>query len=162
MPRLVVVPLLLLALPLAFLLIPVWLPIATAAQSWREHRFRRRMRAAGRFVDWPGLRPRLERGEGTLIVEQAQKDACRVWWTDENVRRLAGTLRPPDEAEMDYLRLDDPDPFVWWCHRPFTAADGGSAFLTRPPYKHPPGFVEASFFREKFPSLPIVMTVKQP
>jgi hypothetical protein len=147
--------------PIALLVMPIWLPAGLAAHRWREHRFRQHMRAAGRFLNWPELLPRLERAEGTLIVEQAQKDSCRVWWTPENVLHIAGDLQPPGEAELDYLRCREAHPFVRWCYERFTAPSTGAAALANPPYRYPPGFVTASFFREKFPSLAVVMTVKQ-
>ncbi|HVU45065.1 MAG TPA: hypothetical protein VHD85_03000 [Terracidiphilus sp.] len=155
------IPLVLVGLPLALLFMPVWLPTAMAAHAWREHRFRKQMRRAGRFIEWPDLLPRLQRSEGTLIVEQAQKDAVRVWWTDENVARGAGTLQPPQESDLDYFRRGEPHPFVRWCHERFIAVVGGIAMLTHPPYKYPPGFVGASFFHERFPGLAVVITVKQ-
>lgn len=147
-------------IPVVLVSVPVWLPTLIAIQAWGEHRFRKRMRARGRFVDWADLVPRLRQGDGTLIVEQAQKIGCRVWWTDLEVLSRA-EVPPPPEKELDYLRQDAPHPFVSWCHKAFIAADRGAASLTLPPYRYPPGFVEASFFREKFPALAVVMTVKQ-
>jgi hypothetical protein len=152
-------PLLLIGCPLAMVLMPIWLPALIVSHRWREWRFRERMRRAGRFVHWFELLPRLNRGEGTLIVEQAQKASCRVWWTDQDVRAAAGNLAVPESTTLDYFRTQAPHPFVRWCHERFTAAKGGTAFLTRSPYRHPPGFVEASFYREKFPTLAVVVTV---
>ena len=145
----------------AIVFAPVWIPIAVAVQAHRERKFRREMERVGRFVEWNDLLPKLEAGEGTLIVEQAQKDGVRIWWTSREVG-ASSTVAPPAEEELDYLRLSEPHQFVAWCKATFLDRDSGSALLTNPPYRYPPGFVEASFFREKFPRLQIVMTVKLP
>lgn len=103
-------------------------------------------------------------------MEQASKDGCRVWWTDEDVARAAGALQPPPEAELDLMRCVEPHPFVRWCHGRYIEAVGGVALLSHPPCdglnsdpsdRYAPGFVEASFFRKRFPRLAVVTTVKQ-
>src|SRR5262245_21962621 len=38
---------------------------------YRDLRFARRMREEGRFMPWPQLKPRLLKGDGTLILERA-------------------------------------------------------------------------------------------
>lgn len=137
-------------LALPFLLLALW---------WRERRFARLMRDRGRFIPWRELEPHLQAGEGTLVVEQAQKDGVRVWWTQEDVAQEAPT-QPPPEQDLDYLRFAEPHPFVSWCFGRFLSPESGKGLLTDPPYSYPPGFVEESFFRGKFPKLRVVMTVK--
>jgi hypothetical protein len=127
--------------------------------AWRsERRFARSMRDQGRFMTWKELEPLLRAGDGTLIVEQAQKDGVRVWWSRDDVLREA-SMKPPAEADLDYMRSGKPHPFVAWCFARYLSRDAGGATLTRPPYSYPPGFVEAAFFEERFPTLRVVMTV---
>ena len=117
------------------------------------------MREHGRFIPWKELEPHLQAGEGTLVVEQAQKDSVRVWWTQQDVVQQAPT-QAPAEQELDYLRFTEPHPFVSWCFGRYLSPNNGEASLTDPPYSYPPGFVEKAFFKERFPKLRVVMTVK--
>lgn len=135
------------------------LPFLLLAHCWRERRFARLMRDRGRFIPWQQLEPHLQAGDGTLLIEQAQKDGIRVWWTHENVVQAAPT-QPPPEQDLDYLRFIEPHPFVSWCFGRFLAPESGNALLTDPPYAYPAGFVEAVFFRNRFPKVQVVMTVK--
>lgn len=144
----------------ATLTFPIWVPYMVLAQTRRERCFRQRMRAMRRFIEWADLLPSLKRGDGTLIIEQAQKDGVRIWWTDQSLLASANVPQRPSEAELDYLRLREPHPFVTWCHERFTAGEKAVGLLTHPPYRYPPGFVEASFFRARFPRLAVIMTVK--
>jgi hypothetical protein len=122
----------------------------------------------GRFVEWNELEQKLLSGEGTLVVEQAQKQGCRVWWTPEDVAGLS-PVAPPSEEELDYLKFTPAHPFVLWCFQQYLQPESGRAILTNPPYSYPPefidsyppGFMEADFFRSRFPHVNVVMTVKQ-
>jgi len=125
-------------------------------QYWR---LVRRMRDKGRYISWGELETRLLRGEGTLIVEQAQKQGHRTWWTDDRLMETTPYTAPQEES-LDYCRLGPPDPFVFWCFRDYLDPREGRALLTDPPYTYPPGFVERKFFSEKFPDVNVVMTVK--
>ena len=64
------------------------LPFRGLVLWYRELRFARRLREQGRFIPWPQLEPRLIRGEGTLIVEQARHERVRLWWTPGDVLRV--------------------------------------------------------------------------
>ncbi len=135
------------------------MPFLLLARARRERRFALLMRDRGRFIPWKELEPHLLAGEGTLVVEQAQKDGVRVWWTQQDVALEAPT-QAPAEQELDYLRMTEPHPFVSWCFSRYLSSDAGKAILTDPPYSYPPGFVEEAFFKERFPKLRVVMTVK--
>ena len=152
-------PFLILLLVVGGLVSILALPFLGFALWWRERRFIRLMRAKGRFIPWKDLEARLKAGEGTLVVEQAQKLRVRVWWTQEDVPTEAPT-QPPVEQELDYLRIMEPHPFVFWCSRRFLSPESGMGLLTAPPYSSPRGFVEGEFFRAKFPNLRVVMTVR--
>lgn len=135
----------------------VALPFIAAAHSYRERKFAGTMKDRGRFRDWYEI----ERtpGEGTLIIEQAQKDGCRVWWTSDDVAGIAP--HPiPEEEELDYLRMEEPVPFVRWCSDQYTSANGGRASLTEPPFPFPPGFLTIDFLRSKIPTANVIATVK--
>lgn len=126
----------------------------------RERQFVQQMHERGRFMPWDELQLHLQKGEGTLIVEQAQNDWIRVWWTSQDVMQDA-PVQPPSERNLDYLLLASPHPFVSWCFERYLHSDSGCALLTNPQYRYPPGMVKASFFRRLFPTLRVVMTVKQ-
>jgi hypothetical protein len=135
------------------------LPFLMISLQMRERRFSKLMRERDRFIPWTELEPRLKAGEGTLLVEQAQKDAVRVWWTSEDVMRAAPT-QAPEERELDYLRFMEPHAFVSWCFGRFLSPEAGEAILTDPQYSYPPGFIKEAFFKQRFPNLRVVMTVK--
>ncbi len=155
----VMMPLFLVGLLVLAGLSVVAMPFLVFAMWRRERQFGRLIRDRGRFIPWMELEAHLRAGEGTLVVEQAQKDGVRVWWTQEDVVQKAPT-QPPAEQDLDYLRFTVPHPFVSWCFERFLSPESGNALLTAPPYSYPPGFVEEAFFRDKFPKLRIVMTVK--
>ena len=92
------------------------LPFRGLVLWYRELRFARRLREQGRFIPWPQLEPRLIRGEGTLIVEQARHERVRLWWTPGDVLRAVPKPPPPREDELDYERRNLPHPFVAWCY----------------------------------------------
>jgi hypothetical protein len=135
------------------------LPFLVSIDWWRRLRFASRMRRQGRFIQWSALEPRLQVGEGTLIVEQAQKAGIRVWWVHDDVLRTA-PIQPPLENHLNYFPLTEPHPFFSWCFERYLNPDSGQAILTDPPYSYPPGFATAAFFKDRFPALSVVMTVK--
>jgi hypothetical protein len=128
-------------------------------QWFRDRRFARKMRELGRFISWEELEPRLQSGDGTLVIEQAQKAGVRVWWTGADIAQQA-PVQPPPEEELDYLRFGTPHPFVTWCFSRYLDSVSGQALLTEPPFSYPPGFVDAAFFIEKYPKARVVMSVK--
>jgi hypothetical protein len=135
------------------------LPILATVLWLRERRFARLMKQSGRFIAWNDLEPRLKAGTGTLVVEQAQKDGIRVWWTPDDVAREA-PQNAPAEKDLNYHRRGDPHPFVAWCFGRYLSPETGAASLTNPRYSYPPGFAERIFFADRYPKLQIVMTVK--
>jgi hypothetical protein len=141
------------------LLALLFLPFVLVFQFLQERRLVRHIKPHGRFIAWRELEPRLVNGEGALVVEQAQKQRHRLWWTPEKPLAV-GPVSPPPEEELDFLRLMKPHPFVDWCQKRYLSAETGTALLTAPPSKYLPGFVKAAFFLERFPSLQVVMTVK--
>jgi len=135
-------------------------PFRVLVLWYRDLRFARRMREEGRFMPWPQLKPRLLKGEGTLIVEQARSERMRVWWTPGKVLQPAPKHQPPSEDELDYERRDQPHPFVAWCYEQYLDPKSGRAMLTQPPYDYPGGIVKAVFFKCKCQAPQVVMTVR--
>lgn len=122
---------------------------------------KKQLKNSDRLVPWANMYQHIKANpNGTLIVEQAQKDGILVWWTPDAVLNL-GPCDPPTEEELDtlYLRLSTPHPFVLWCYREYTSPSSGRGFLTDPPFRYPNGFVDAAFFRERFPGNTVVMSV---
>jgi len=117
------------------------------------------MRERGRFIAWEELEPRLQAGDGTLVVEAAPKEGIRVWWTQDDIVHQAPT-QPPLKEELDYMRCNAPHPFVSWCYGRFLDPDYGQAFLTEPRFLYHPGIDVETFFSEMYPKLRVVMTVK--
>jgi hypothetical protein len=135
-------------------------PFHGVALWYRELKFIRQMREKGRFIPWPQLEPRLQNGEGTLIVEQARYERIRVWWTPGDVLRTVPKPPLPSEDELDYDRRDRPHPFVSWCFKRYLHPDSGLATLTRPPSDYPGGIVKAAFFNNRYQASRVVMTVR--
>jgi hypothetical protein len=154
-----VYPMIFLLFLLAAILAIPFAIVMVILHRFREHRFARRMRELGRFISWEELEPRLRSGDGTLVIEQAQKDGVRVWWTEDDIVQQA-PVELPAEQELDYLRFGTPHPFVTWCFSRYLDSDTGQALLTEPPFSYPPGFVEAAFFIGKYPKARVVMSVK--
>lgn len=132
-------------------------PFVAAAHTYRERKFAATMKNRGRFKEWDEIESTPT--AGTVIIEQAQKDGCRVWWTPDDVAGIAP--HPiPDEEDLDYLRMEEPLPFVRWCTERYTAPNSGRALLTEFPFPIPPGFLTADFLRSKAPIANVIATVK--
>jgi hypothetical protein len=124
--------------------------------------FIEQMQEHGRFLMWKELQPRLQNGQGTLIIEFSISDSNRVWWTPHDIRREAPvqpiTIRRLDDV-LDLL-CQEPHPFVTWCFEEYLHPVFGKAFLTKPLYCHLGGFEKITFFRCMFPNLSVVMTLR--
>ena len=125
----------------------------------RERHLLERLRSAGRFLAWPDVAEKLSRGEGTLIVEQANKDGSRFWWTPDDVASLAPEV-PPAVGDMAYFLPGDSHPFVDWCRSRYTSPSHGAALITAPHrVSFPPGFVEPEYLKKLFPEARVVPSV---
>jgi hypothetical protein len=111
----------------AALSIPVGL-VVVAVQRRRERSFKKRMKAAGRLMDWQDFEQVLRNGNGTVIVESySVKGPFRWWWTEESLYEMCPfplvtwlETMPNDEC---YRPLSE------WCRREYTHPDQGRAFL---------------------------------
>lgn len=158
-------PFILVGCALLVLTSPLWLPIfflvvflISKVQDADERRFIRRMKDRGRFKGWEELRPVLEAGEGTLIIEQGHKLPARVWWTAEDVL-LSAPCPPPHEDELQRIFFDlrKSHAFVSWCQGRYLDEDDGIGLLTFPTGL-PDGLIFAPHFREQFPGLTTIDT----
>lgn len=154
-----------LGVPLLIGLAAVSIPyglIAIACLAVRERRLFRRLKSCGRTLDWREVEQHLAAGRGTLIIEQAQKESLRLWWTADDVVSQSPFPIPPFDA-LDFMGTDPKLPFVVWCHRRYLARDTGSASLSRPKgLALPSGFVTPDFFATRFPAARVVATTLTP
>lgn len=95
----------------------------------------------------------------TVIIEQASNDACRVWWTPDDIVDIT-PHQVPDETDLDYMRLDEPLPFVRWCSEKYTSPDTGRALLTQLPIPLPHGLLTTEFVRANTSITNVIATVK--
>ena len=102
-------------------------------------------------------------GRGTLIVETAQKQGMRLWWTPEDVVALSPFPPLPFESLHFIVRGRTARPFVTWCLQRYLSLTAGSAFLSRPSgLNFPRGLVSPQFFTQIYPNARVVATVLTP
>ena len=148
------IPLLLVA---ALLSIPYMLG-AIIYIAWRERQFFRRLRSQGRTLPWREVEHHLRAGEGTLVIEQSQKQSHRLWWTPEDIPSLT-PVSAPSFADIDFVLIAPDEPFAAWCFQRYLSSATGSAFLTRSVgLSLPSGFIPPDFFTVRFPSARVIAT----
>lgn len=150
------------ALPLAFLLIALFfLPyvlVTLTVIKVRDWRLSHRLQAAGRTVSWSDVEKHLESGAGTLVIEQAQKQSLRFWWTPDDVPRSC-PLTIPSFDELNLFYPDPKQPFVGWCFQRYLSPETGTALLTHARgIRLPRGFVSPDFFTSRYPAARVVAT----
>lgn len=150
-------PAFILIIPIASAASVVLLPFFMMAHKHRERKFLAAMKRQGRFTKWDEIE--IFPDEGTVIIEQSQKGGCLVWWTSDDVVRIAPHAIPA-ERELDYVRIDEPLPFVRWCAQEYTSPISGRALLTELPFPMPRGFLTTDFLRSKTSVANLVATVK--
>jgi hypothetical protein len=130
-PREIDLPWSLLIIPgllvLAGLAIPYAL-VAAPIQRVRERRFRSRMRALDRVMEWPDFRRAADEPLGTLIIERhSLKGPVRWWWTADN---LYNACPFAVVNWLDGLWNDERyRPLAEWCHNLYTSPEAGVALL---------------------------------
>jgi hypothetical protein len=88
----------------------------------REHQ--RRLREQGRFVELAEITPKLDAGEGTLIVD-FRWGVNLIWWTPDDLHSQ-GTP-PTDDEWIAILRGKASHSYNDQCVRTYLAVDGGKA-----------------------------------
>ena len=128
--------------PLFFVLLLVAAVVSIPVEfvyRWRQQReekhLRSRLTAAGRIIPWGDIEPKLESGEGTLVIEhRSPKGPIREWWTEDDVIAgspvpLLGSLQsPPEEEQLLALRE-----YAANCARKYLDLEYGTASLTEVP-----------------------------
>ena len=123
----------------------------------RERRLFRRLALGNRTIEWRVVERHLADGHGTLIIEQAQKQASRWWWVSDDVLSLSPVQALPFD-DIDFIQPDRHQSFVAWCFDRYLSPATGRALLTR--YKGPvlpKGFVSPEFFADRFPAAKFVI-----
>ena len=72
-------------------------PFFRAKQIMRERSRRNALAAQGRFATIDTLRPKLDAGTGSLIVDTGEKEPYRVWWTEDDLFDLGKPVSTKDE-----------------------------------------------------------------
>ena len=151
----------LIGLPLLLIAAVLSIPYAIVARIYiaaRERRLFRRLCSHDRTLPWSEVEQHLRDGTGTLIVEQAQKQGLRLWWTPDDVAAET-PFPPPPFDELNLFFADPQQPFVAWCFERYLSPSTGTASLTRPiGLRFPAGFVPPDFFTAQFPSSRVVAT----
>lgn len=95
-----------------------------------ERRFRDRLRVQGRLPRMNELQPKLEAGEGTLMVEMS-KGSRRVWWTPDDVPATGEPVDVEDDEEyVAILSGEKEHAFNTYCLREYLDEETGKALLT--------------------------------
>ena len=135
-----------------------YLIAASVCMAARERRLFRRLRATHRTLPWREVEQHLQTGSGTLIIEQAQKQSHRLWWTPDDVAS-SSPVPVPAFAEIDFVVFDSAAPFTSWCFERYLSPSSGTALLTRSVgLQFPPGFIEPGFFIARFPLARVIAT----
>ena len=128
----------------------------------RERNLRKRLTRLGRVRDWVSIRPQLEAGSGTLIVEQANKEERRIWWTEESVAHSWQSEIP--SFEVEYITHNRSHPMVAWIVERYLEGRNKTAFLVldSPQRFWPPFGMVSDEFKALFPKARVVFTILTP
>lgn len=149
-------------LPLLCVAAVLSIPYGVAMVFWiwqREARLKRRLARSGRLSKWAAISEKLKTGDGTLIVEQANKESQRVWWTPQPLIDLWKGELP--KFEQEYITWDRSHPLVpWIVERCLEGATHPAILVTNSPRNYWPPFGEASAaFHAEFPQAKVVFTI---
>jgi hypothetical protein len=141
----IVLPITLILVGLPFLVIYL-LSIPITILNWqiekkRDRRFQMMLLNRGRFMSWNELDPLLKRKGGTILIEWRHKKNLRLWWTSDDVLSMT-PLTPPPFEKLDFLGIEQPHPFIAWCHEKYVNEVDGTAILSVYPPHH------KTFFRK--------------
>ena len=115
---------------LAFVMLTAASLIGEIVQKRREASFTRRMKEAGRFMEWQTFAQELKSGHGTAIIECFLfPGSPRIWWTQEE-------LSPGDSSHTGVLSeysMDRACDFCAHIQSLYTSAENGKAHLVARP-----------------------------
>ena len=132
------------------LMIAVMYPFIALRHMQSQRRFRKMMGSRGRFITGNDLRPKLDEGTGTLVVECHTKGPFRIWWTDDDLASLGTPLSTREELRAFYEGQEHP--FNSRCLREYLDDETGKALLTSLPARH----ARSEKLASTFPSIRVV------
>jgi hypothetical protein len=110
------------------ILVPISL-VGEIVQKWREASFARRMREAGRFMEWQAFAQELKSGHGTAIIERFSfYGPARIWWTQDEL--IGDSLHTGVLPECSMNRACD---FCAHIQSLYTSPENGKAHLVARP-----------------------------
>jgi hypothetical protein len=118
-----------LTLVVGVMLVPVTImwPFWRAKYAIQERRRRNALAGRGRFITVDALRPSLDAGKGTLIVDAAGKGPYRVWWTEDDLFSLG---KPVSSREDCIAAFKGEHAFNARCLAEYLDDNTGRALLT--------------------------------
>jgi hypothetical protein len=139
---------------LLLMIAPMW-PFFALRHMRSQRRFRRLMKSKGRFISVSDLRPKLDGGTGTLIVEcHTTQRPFRIWWTEDDLSSLGRPLSTREEFQAFYDGQEHP--FNTRCLKEHLDAETGRALLTSLPASH----TRLEKLAHTFPSMKIVRVIR--
>lgn len=112
------------------------------------------MKVQGRFITLDDLRPRLDTGTGTLIMQWGQKGTYRIWWTEDDLFSLG----EPVSARDDFIAVfqGQEHAFNTRCQQQYLDDETGRALLT----SIPPRYGRSGKLARMFPRIKVAAVVQ--
>jgi len=136
-------------------LAPYFWVVSTVGRVKNDREHQRRLSEQGRFVELADIAPKLDAGEGTLIVE-FRWSASRIWWTPDDLLSL-GTP-PTDEEWIAILHGEAFHAYNDQCVQTYLAVDGGTAVRISLPRRLTYSFK----LKQRFPRMKAVQLINVP
>jgi hypothetical protein len=137
-----------------FLMIAAMWPFLALRHMQSQRRFRKLMKSKGRFITANDLRPKLDDGIGTLIVECHIKGPFRIWWTEDDLSSLGSPLSTREELMAFYEGREHP--FNTRCLKEYLDDETGAASFTSLPASH----ARSEKLARTFPSMKVVRVIR--
>jgi hypothetical protein len=121
----------------SLIIAPVFLPILLVVMpvflvrlGYAEHKFRKRLRCAGRILDWRELRHRLDTGHGTMILEPYYDD--RGWWISVDLQAQHPECPLPTAKDLRERSVERELIEETWCAQHFPSFSTTTCLVERP------------------------------
>jgi hypothetical protein len=137
-----------------FVIIAVMSPFWAFQYIRTQRRFRNSMKSKGRFIALNDLRPTLDDGTGTLIIEWWLKGPYRIWWTEDDMLSLGKPATTREEIHALYEGQEHP--FNSRCLTEYLDEETGKAFSTSIPAR----WVRSGKLVRMFPSMKSAAVVR--
>jgi hypothetical protein len=104
--------------------------VANRVRSYKEKQLWKKLRAAGRSLEWSEFVETVLAGHGNVIIERRfPKGPERWWWTGDDVRALS-PYPMADLQEIEFAADVEVNPAQDWCMDRYTDIATGKALLT--------------------------------